>query len=711
MMKFVIVAVVVVLATGALAQDRAELLERVQRASDRANASRVPVSDRLEALDRAITARVELMAAYPADAYRPIWLLDQSADTLTRLTLKMADARLIVGLLDRWERAEALAAAEEAYLMADTAGTLIETRFEQHRRILEAGGELAEGDRTLNRRLAETEQGVRRPLLMGRAMALQVAGRGGVADPRKAIDVLDGLRVGSGTARVIRDNALAVAHVGLGGPENRQRALVLLDGVIADAPMEAGSLTLAEAVLLRGRLADGVDARAKVMADAADHAPFIDEQGLGDPALLLLATEARARVLAEGGRLESAARTLMALGDRRDLGGSPEQWASLADDRLASIAQSYDDWQGVAPEVVLRTALALVAQDRRPLDARAVVVLDTLLDRFAAEQRGAREAGEPWIEPPERAPAMELLARLHFATAETRADTIEADGQRKRAVLLVWQLTEAQGVDLAGLLPQAATLSLGTVGEGIEGQQRRDLLEAALQRVPGHAHADRWRLGLAAMLIGAGEDWAGALDLAEAAMRSPDAATRDDATALAGAAHALLVARAEDDDPASLAVLRRALAFIKTNPSATELNARALGVRVARILVARDSREHAREAIDALRGMSGKDALVLRARALDVLGEADRAFVAYHAASEVVSPQADGDGYWHVRVRFLELLDAERRRRESTQGEEAAALLKANIRAQLLKLKAVDARLGGPPWSDRLAAIEAGLET
>src|SRR5690606_7012420 len=102
----------------------------------------------------------------------------QAADLLTRQTLAMADARLVVGVLDPWERARVLAAAQAAYASAERAGALIDARFEQHRGILEAGGELAEGDRTLNRRLAETERAVRRPLLMGRAMALRVAGGG-----------------------------------------------------------------------------------------------------------------------------------------------------------------------------------------------------------------------------------------------------------------------------------------------------------------------------------------------------------------------------------------------------------------------------------------------------------------------------------------------------------------------------------------------------
>ena len=709
-MKFVpIVAVVLCVAASAWAQDRAALVQRVQQASARANAPGLSAGDRVQALEGAIEARDTLMRALPIDAHRPIWLLDQAADTLTLQTLAMADARLVVGVLNRWERADVLAAAEAAYTMAETAGGLIDDRFERHRSILEAGGELAEGDRALNRRLAETERAVRGPLLMGRAMALQVAGGGDVADPRKVVELLDGLRVGSDAARAIRDHALAIALVEIGGTENTNRAHAVLRGILVESPDEAGSLALAEVALLLGRLARSVDARAQALAEAADRTPFVDQRGLRDPALLVLAVEARARVLAEGGQLESAARTLIGIEDRRDLGGTSRQWAALADDRLASLAYGAAEWGAVAPDVTLRASRAMVAQNRPELDARAMEMLAALLDRFDADRKQASEAGELWTEPIERAPAMELLARLRLATAETIADETQASEQRQQAVVLVWRLIDAIDADLAALLPQAATLSLGPVGDRLEGRQRRELLEAALERGPDHAQADRWRLGLAAILIESGADWSRALDLADAAMRSPDSATREDATALAGAAHVLLVTRAVDEDRASLATLRRALAFVRAHPSATSLDARSLGVRIARVLIETGQREDAAEAIAAIRGVAGKDALVLRARALDQMGSPDDAFAAYREASQLVTPQADGRTYWLVRTRLLELLDAERKRRVLEQGPQAGEPLEANIRTQLLQLKAVDADLGGSPWSDRLGAIEAGL--
>src|SRR5690606_20126115 len=109
--------------------------------------------------------------------------------------------------------------------------------------------------------------------------------------------------------------------------------------------------------------------------------------------------------------------------------------------------QGIGDWSGVAADVVLRVARALVAQDRPELDARAVRILEALLERFEAERTHAAEGGTAWSEPPERAPAMEFLARLYLASSESLDD-------QRRAVVLVWRLIDASDADLSALLPQ-----------------------------------------------------------------------------------------------------------------------------------------------------------------------------------------------------------------------------------------------------------------
>jgi hypothetical protein len=330
-------------------------------------------------------------------------------------------------------------------------------------------------------------------------------------------------------------------------------------------------------------------------------------------------------------------------------------------------------------------------------------MLSELLERFEAEQTSAAKDGKAWSPPPEQAPAMELLARLLLAGSESAQ-------QRARAVELVWELLDVQGADLSGLLPSAATLVLGPLGREFDVAQRRGLLEAALDRAPDHASAHRWQLGLAAMLVEAGTQWSRALDLAEAAMRSPDATTRDDAIALVGATHAMLVSRLESDDRGALPTLRRALQFVRTHPTATSLEANALALRMARVLINTGSRDEAAEAFETLRGLPGKEAMVLRARALDRLGSATVAFAAYREARQLVSPQADGEMFWLVSTRLLELADAERRRRIAAQGADAGDKLEDGIRKQLIELKSIDSALGGRPWAGRLRAVEAGLD-
>ncbi|MFI4917608.1 MAG: hypothetical protein ACIAS6_14025 [Phycisphaerales bacterium JB060] len=709
-MKWSALLVAGLLASSAPAQDdasqrRADMLASVNIALAEATADDASGQERAAALDRAIRARSELMSALPGDTHLPIWMLDQAADILTRLTMTLADARLVVGLPDRWDRDEAVRAAQSAYELARDAGRRIEERFERQRSILEAGGELAPGDRELNRRLAQTHNAVRRPLLMGRSLALRIAGGDETAQPAEAVALLENLRVGEGEARNVRDGALAVALLAQNG--GAQRALQLLDGVLAQREIPPGSRVHAEAALLRGRLERGVDAQAGALAEAADNPPFVDAQGLHDPALLVLATEARARVLVEGDRLESSARTLIGLEDRLDLGSSRDQRASIADDRLAALAQGGHDWSEVSPDVVLRVARSLVLQDRPFLDEQAIALLAALLGRFEADRARALEAGEEHAHPPERPAVMELLARVDLATAGRLADDSRASEHRVRALRLTHELLSTPGADLDGLLAPAATLCLGEKGASLEPAQQREILAAAIAQGPVHPLASRWRLGLAASLMAADQQWPRALGLAEQAMRSADAATRADAIVLAGAAHALLVERA-GEGVGGLSDLESALVFVRQHPDATGIDRDELAMRVARALLARGRGGDALGAIAAIEGVAGVEATILRASAHDAAGQSDLAFAGFLEASRSLRP-GDGDQYWQVWTRMLELLDAERGKRLGNGNRASAEAMEARIRGYLLRLKSIDADLGGRPWAHRLERVEANL--
>ncbi|MEQ8316690.1 MAG: hypothetical protein RIE77_12525 [Phycisphaerales bacterium] len=691
-------AAIVFLASSAVAQDadspRAAMVARVEAAIADANRDGAAASERKAALDRAIRERWALMTALPSDSYAAIWMLDQAADELARLTLALDDARLVVGMQGKRERAEAVRAAETAYELARRAGEQIEARFERQRSIIEDGGELAPGDRTLNRRLAEIELAVRRPLLMGRAAALRIAGGAEGATPQDAISQLQGLRVESSQAEAIRDTALAIALIHQ--PGGKQPAIDALGRVLSAGPIPSGSRTHAEAALLRARLERGVDAQVRAIAEAASRSPFVDRTGGIDAALHVLAVEAQARVLAEAGELERAGRALIELEERSEFGGSRAQRASLANGRLSALAQGGHQWRGVAADVTLRAARALIAENEPGLDEQAMELLSHVVDH-AAEQ-------DP--EPAELTPARELLARLLLATAERTEDTSESESRRARALSLVVALLGEQDANLEGLLSASATRALGPSGHVLDPAQTRALLAAAIERAPGHASAHPWRLGLAASLMSAGEGWQRALELAEAAMTSDDPAVRENAIALAGAAHTLLVQRATDDAP-SLQTLEAALSFAKAHPDATDIDQEALAMRVAQALLDRGGREDAVGVLDAVRDVQGIDAIILRARAHDVLGSRERAFATYLEASSRLRPDAR-DEYWFVWTRLLELLADERRTR-SDRGQ-AIGEMEARIRGYLLKLRGVDSQLGGSPWAGRLGAVERSLE-
>lgn len=691
-------AVLLLFVSSAYAQDagsqRATMVGRVEAAVAEANRDGIAASERIAALDRAIEARWTLMTALPSDSHAPIWMLDQAADELARLTLSLDDARLVVGLLGTQERASVVRAAEIAYGLARRAGEGIEARFEQQRAIIDAGGELAPGDHTLNRRMAEIELAVRRPLLMGRAAALRIAGDADDAGPQDAITQLQGLRVGSGDAEAIRDTALAIAYVHQ--PGGKQRAIDTLASVVSARPVPAGSRTHAEAMLLRARLERRLEDQVRAIAQAGSVPPFVDDVGRVDAALLVLAVEARARVLSEAGELEQAARALIELEDQSVLGGSRSQRARLADERLSALAQANNEWTGVAGDVVLRVARALVAQDVPSLDERAIQVLDGLLQR--SDDDGAIAELEP---------AGELLARLLLATADRTDEAELASVRRIEAVRLIASLLRSPEADLTGLLGAGATLSLGPAGNGLEIAQRRRLLSAAIERLPTDLSADRWRLGLAASWMTPPKDWPTALKLAEAAMRGDDPATRADAIALAGAIHSSVVEGAADRAP-SLDALQAALFFARSHPGATEIDQQVLAMKVASALLDRGRREDAVGVLDAVNGVPGVEAIILRARAQDVLGSSEEAFAAYLAASSLLRPES-GDQYWLVWTRLLELLSQERRARVN-QGQ-ATGEMEARIRGYLLKLRAVDAGLGGPKWASRLGRVERTLDS
>lgn len=694
-----ILAAFLLFASSSVAQDagaqRAAMVSRIEAAVADANRDGAAASERIAALDRAIQERWALLTALPSDSYAAVWMLDQAADELARLTLALDDARLVVGLQGSQERTEAVRAAQTAYELARRAGEHIEARFERQRSIIDGGGELAPGDRTLNRRLAEIELAVRRPLLMGRAAALRIAGGIEGAVPEDATTQLRGLRIGSGEAEAIRDTALAIALVYQ--PGGKQHATDALARVLSAGTVPFGSRTHAEAALLRARLERDAEARVRAIDEAASTAPFVDQAGRVDPALLVLAVEAQARVLTEAGEPERAARTLIELEDRSELGGSRAQRAALADERLAAVAEGEQGWSTVAADVTLRAARALVAENKPALDDRAMALLSDMLYRPIENSE----------EPAKLTPARELLARLLLATAEHIEDPNEAGLRRARALSLVVAMLEDPDADLDGLLPAGATLALGPSGGVLNAEQVRAVLAAAIGRVPSHAAADRWRLGLAASLMSMANQWPRALELAEVAMTSADPALREDAIALAGAVHTLLVERATDD-ARSLDTLEAALVFSKAHPDATDVDQEALALRVASALLDRGGREDAVGVLDAVRDVPGVDAVILRARAHDVLGSKEQAFATYLEASSVLGPDA-GDRYWLVWTRLLELLADERRVR-SDRGQ-AIAEMEARIRGYLLKLRGVDPRLGGPPWARRLAEVERRLGT
>ncbi len=709
MIHLIPVCIVALAAALAPAQDREQLLERVNTLRNDALSAGINASDRDKLLGQAIAAREALMAAHPADPMRPIWLLDQAADALLRLSLSLDDARLVVGLHDLAGRDRALAQAEEAFALADTAGGLIDDRFRAQEALLDAGEVISESDRALNRRLAEQELAVRRPLLMGRAMALQVAGAGPEADANEAIQILQSVRVPAGTAARLRDASMAIALRSREGRESSLDAREVLSEVLKSK--DTSDSIIAEAILLDALLAGDLETQLAALREVAQAAPFVTSDGLSSSALTVLAVETRARVFAEAGQIERAVREVLALEERRDLGGLPADRVALADSRLSVLAQRFPDWSDVPPELVRRAARSRVARDEARSDARARQLLERMLTRMRIEADEAAKAGDRAVAPIERDPARLLLARLYLIAPQGHRDPGQAATWQNGALDLVVQLLESVSSELDGLLAPAATLTLGPSAEQLSSDDRLAVLRAAIDRLPGHPSVYQWRLGRAALLLAVDAGSREALQDAEAAVASDDQVTRGNAIALAGAIHTTIVASLPADarDARAVETLRRAVAFLDLHPNSTQLDADALRLRLAGVLMERANAANARETLELLRSRESTAALKLIARAHDVLGARDRATRTYRSLSERVSID-DGKVYWEVWVRLLELIDLERQERVRAGSPASGSALARTLRSQILRLQAQDDSLGGREFQRRLDAIADRLD-
>ncbi|GIW74073.1 MAG: hypothetical protein KatS3mg103_0595 [Phycisphaerales bacterium] len=713
---------------------RQRLIESVERWSRQAHAGTADPSARLEALRRAMDARRQLLEALPDDPHRPIWLLDQAGDTLSILSIGLDDARLVVGLPAAQARARAVQLAQQAAGLADEAVLAIDRRLQAQRSLLDAGGEPTEADRTLNRRLAEAERAVRAPLLKGRALALLVADGQTVQQAQALEKLLTPVRLPAGLAGAWRDASLAIALAARRDADARARAAELLESV-ASQPQAPPALR-AEAALSWARLAEGPDEVLARIDRVTAAEPFLDADGLVEASLAVLAAEARARTLLEAGRIDRAVEAIASLAERRDLGGTAEQRRALADDRLAALAERVgrsQAWASAEPATVLRSAWALVRAGAPERDGLAQAVLEGLLDRLAALADQARRDGRRPPFAAEHRQATALLARLCLVRARSLSQDGLDDAARDlqaRGLALACALLEphggasadspdpatpderADGADLAGLVEAAATLAIGPAGQGLSSACRKRLLVAAIERSPGDARADRWRLGLAALVLETDRDHDRALALAARALASSDPQVRAQATELAAALHALRIA----PPTAPIGALREALDFARAHRGVGELAPEHLALRLAERLLEddapdpRQARAEATEALEVLATVQGPQAAGLRGVAMARLGRAAEAVAQLRLATQALTPQADGPAYWRAWTVLLELVNEERLRRLDQGQTASAGDLERSLRAYLLKLAGIDADLGGPPYAQRLRAVQASLD-
>jgi len=720
------------MAPPAMAQDRDALLARVAEHTERAGDRTASAGARAEALSRAIGARALLLERHDDAPEAPVWMLDQAADLLASLALTTADARVLLGLPLPSERARAGAAATRASGLARRAGEAISRRFERQRATLADGGDIDQADRALNRRLADVELGVRRPLLLARALVVAAAAADDASAAGdglgEAVALLEPVRVAPGAASALRDvtlaHALAAAAAADEDDDGDDRARAVLDGLLASPPPGADGAILAEAALLRARLSS--PAPADAMLRAADEAPFVTPEGLRDPWLGLLAIEAAARTLADRGRVDRAYELLTSIERRRDLGATADSRSALADERLVALPVDDLAWAQAGAPTALRVARAMLAARSPALDRRAERLLGLLVDRL--EDESADGAGQP----EQLARARGLLARVLLANA---ADG-PTDGPRAaRALGLVAAMIESAGTtsaddrseppppELDGLLSPAATRALDR-SIAIERPARMLVLASALRAHPAHGEAQRWRLGLASLVLEGDRDAAAldrALALAEGVLDTGGAAAGADEQLAAAAAeiaaaiyqHKLAALDSTAGSARARADLLEALLALGLRRADAVADLRAIALELAAVLLELGGRSRAERALSALvHAGDGTEATLLRARALDALARRADAFAAYRrvadALGEPATAQEAGQRFWSVWTRLLELLAIERRERAREDAAEGDRL-GSRIRGHLLRLRSIDPALGGEPYATRLREVGRGL--
>lgn len=434
-------------------------------------------------------------------------------------------------------------------------------------------------------------------------------------------------------------------------------ALAELDALAADAR----ELPLSPATLARIAVTGAALGRGPADLEAALRAPPLGGARAGpDPYWTLAMAEAMVRSRLRAGDSDPY-RPLLDLLAWAQREGVPS-WTPLAHDRMARAAALAPDTLRHAPGVV-RLAVA-EAWSRSPATrADAEELLESLIGRDA----------------PERPAALWRLALLD------RARTPSTEAARRRAAerFATLAIDHPDHPDA----PDALAAAIALTGDP---DALRPLLDRAVRTLPDRPEIDLWRLNLAELSEGTAR-----LDALEPVTPGTREAT------LARAAYAetaeSVLAASPDENHAALAL--RTAAYLARHDAP---EAPAWLVRASAALLSTEpvrAIELAEQALTRARalGRPTEDAELALARAQVAAKRTANALTTLTAlATRLDAEGSRGPAFWEAWTLLLEV--------GGPHDPEAA-------RAHLARLTLLDPRLGGSPWSDRLNALRAELDT
>lgn len=691
-----------------------------RQAADRSLSTR----EREQAADRAIEARRKLIAqAQAGDARLTAWLVDQSAAVLARLGRDGSDSAVLFGIPLPAQRETVLVAAREAAADLDRAAT----RADEASRALAASGVPPEDPRAAG---VEQERTVRIPFYKARALVLLAACASGAERARQAEaayqSVIKLALANPGPEASRRVSLAAAALMRKSPPDDAdvQTALDELSGVVRnegkpDAAVPAITRAEAWCGLVQAGVAGGKSAQAEAgLKLALKQEPFVGSDGRADALLAVLAADALTRALWERGErqrdralLDQAVAAQTELLNREDLGVRAESLRPLSFEKLAQLAASADPSLPMPPAVRLARAISLSRDPARAADA--IATYKAVAD---APDSGEFAADALW----------EWAVLLTQSPGAAAADRLEA-------ARILTRLARDFPASAHAIDAMNAALAYARAGEAAGGAGARAAYAAALAVATASygklPDIDLWRYERARVLADPTQAQPGIDDLLTAIALLDAVAA---GSAVAGDAVRLEERTREavlDRYAAKLADLRKAgdADGLRRFAAETVVPEARRATEWARI---RDPVQLGRFELDLAEAMldagdAGALALFKRLQAQEAtlpggaprvrlgLGRAEMlagstagAFAALReAATRLDAAPASGSGparvdaFWHAWTLMLELL----------QAQNADGTRSGTIRAQIKRLEAIDAELGGDPWKGRIGKIRETL--